>query len=900
MIFFEWGQMYTFKTYTQKKCQVVLLYPMELSSKYDPTEIEAKWYSYWLKNKIFASTPDHRSAYTIVIPPPNVTGVLHMGHMLNNTIQDVLIRRARMRGYNACWVPGTDHASIATEAKVVQKLRAEGIKKSDLGRDAFLEHAWEWTHKHGGIILEQLKKLGASCDWDRTAFTMDEVRSESVYKVFVDLFEKGLIYRGLRMVHWDPEAKTSLSDEEVLHQDIMATLYYVKYEVVDAPGTYLIVATSRPETIMGDVAIAVHPKDERYTALHGKKVRVPIGGREIPIITDDYISIDFGTGCLKVTPGHDWNDFAIGQKHGLKVIDVLNEDGTLSSDGLQYEGLDRFAARKIIAADLHSQGSLEKTESYASSVGTSERTGAVVEPRLSLQWWIRMPELAKPALEAVMTDEIQLLPEKFKNTYRHWMENVKDWCISRQLWWGHRIPAYFYGPNESDFVVALSAEEALIKAREASGRPNLQASEVTQDPDCLDTWFSSWLWPISLFDGINRPDNEEMAYYYPTQDLVTAPEILFFWVARMAMAGYEYTGKRPFKNVYLTGIVRDKLGRKMSKSLGNSPDPLELIKQYSADGVRMGMLLTSPAGNDLPFDEDLCVTGRNFNNKVWNAFRLIQGWEVEEGPANASSRWAAAWFKEVLNQAIIDLEDDFEKYRLSDALMRLYKLIWDDFCAWYLEMIKPAYGQPISRESLENTTQFFEQLMTLLHPFMPFITEELYHALGERPEGASIGLSTWPTATTSDSVHSREFIHVEELVIALRTVRKERNIPFKIALDIAYQGTLPSGMDLVSKLINTGTLTAVTTAPGGAVVVRAGTREYFVLLEVSEEDAAAERQKASKELDYLMGFAKSIHGKLSNEKFVAQAPASVIDNERKKLSDAEAKIALLQAQLGKE
>jgi valyl-tRNA synthetase len=643
---------------------------MELPSKYAPQAIEAKWYAYWLQNQHFKSIPDGRPAYTIVIPPPNVTGVLHMGHMLNNTIQDVLVRRARLRGFNACWVPGTDHASIATEAKVVQKLRTEGIKKSDLTRDAFLEHAWDWTHKHGGIILDQLKKLGASCDWDRTAFTLDEERSDSVYKVFVDLYEKGFIYRGLRMVHWDPEAKTSLSDEEVIHKDIQAKLYYVRYELEDAPGTYLTVATSRPETIMGDVAIAVNPKDERYRQLHGKRVRVPVGDRLIPIVADDYVTTDFGTGCLKVTPAHDWNDFAIGQKHGLETLDVLNEDGTLSAHGLQYAGMDRFAARKQVAADLEAQGLLFKVEEYASSVGTSERTGAVVEPRLSLQWWIRMPELAKPALDAVESDEIRLIPEKFKNTYRHWMENVKDWCISRQLWWGHRIPAYFYGTGENDFVVALSAEEALQKARTASGNPGLSAADVRQDADCLDTWFSSWLWPISVFDGINRPDNPEMAYYYPTQDLVTAPEILFFWVARMAMAGYEYTGKRPFENVYLTGIVRDKQGRKMSKSLGNSPDPLVLIDQYSADGVRMGMLLTSPAGNDLPFDEDLCVTGRNFTNKVWNALRLVKGWEVADLPADAASEWAVGWFEQVLAQAVADLNDDFDKYRLSEALMR--------------------------------------------------------------------------------------------------------------------------------------------------------------------------------------------------------------------------------------
>ena len=704
---------------------------MEIASKYAPGLVERLWYTRWMDGNAFRSTPDERPAYAIVIPPPNVTGVLHMGHMLNNTIQDVLIRRARMRGYNACWVPGTDHASIATEAKVVQKLRESGIKKSDLSREAFLEHAWEWTHKHGGIILEQLKTLGASCDWDRTAFTMDETRSASVLKVFVDLYAKGHIYRGQRMVHWDPEAKTSLSDEEVLHKDIQAKLYYVRYEVVEKPGTYLTVATSRPETIMADRAIAINPKDKRYTALHGLHVRVPLGGMEIPIITDEYVTPDFGTGCLKVTPAHDWNDFAIGQKHGLDVIDVLNEDGTLNEHGLEWAGMDRFAARKATAAHLEERGDLVKVETYASTVGTSERTGAVVEPRLSLQWWVRMPELAKPALDAVMSDEIQLIPEKFKNTYRHWMENVKDWCISRQLWWGHQIPAYFYGEGEEDFVVALSVEEALEKARQASGNSGLQASDLRQDEDCLDTWFSSWLWPISVFDGINHPDNPELDYYYPTQDLVTAPEILFFWVARMAMAGYEYTGKKPFEKVYLTGIVRDKLGRKMSKSLGNSPDPLALIEQYGADGVRMGMLMSSPAGNDLPFDEDLCLQGRNFSNKVWNALRLVKGWEAGEGEVDAASAWAMTWFEQVLSETLIQLEDDFQKYRLSDALMRLYKLIWDDFCSWYLEMVKPAYGEPIAAPVLAKTVDFFEALMKALHPFMPFITEEVWHVLRE-------------------------------------------------------------------------------------------------------------------------------------------------------------------------
>ena len=870
---------------------------MEIASKYAPGLVERLWYTRWMDGNAFRSTPDERPAYAIVIPPPNVTGVLHMGHMLNNTIQDVLIRRARMRGYNACWVPGTDHASIATEAKVVQKLRESGIKKSDLSREAFLEHAWEWTHKHGGIILEQLKTLGASCDWDRTAFTMDETRSASVLKVFVDLYAKGHIYRGQRMVHWDPEAKTSLSDEEVLHKDIQAKLYYVRYEVVEKPGTYLTVATSRPETIMADRAIAINPKDKRYTALHGLHVRVPLGGMEIPIITDEYVTPDFGTGCLKVTPAHDWNDFAIGQKHGLDVIDVLNEDGTLNEHGLGGAGMDRFAARKATAAHLEERGDLVKVETYASTVGTSERTGAVVEPRLSLQWWIRMPELAKPALDAVMGDEIQLIPEKFKNTYRHWMENVKDWCISRQLWWGHQIPAYFYGEGEEDFVVALSVEEALEKARQASGNNRLQASDLRQDEDCLDTWFSSWLWPISVFDGINKPNNPELDYYYPTQDLVTAPEILFFWVARMAMAGYEYTGKKPFEKVYLTGIVRDKLGRKMSKSLGNSPDPLALIEQYGADGVRMGMLMSSPAGNDLPFDEDLCLQGRNFSNKVWNALRLVKGWEAGDGEVDAASIWAMTWFEQVLSETLTQLEDDFMKYRLSDALMRLYKLIWDDFCSWYLEMVKPAYGEPIAAPVLAKTVDFFEALMKALHPFMPFITEEAWHVLREVDSDRFLNLQDWPKPSTADRNQLAAFAHVEELIVALRNVRKERNLSFKQPLDLRFKGEAPSGLAVVEKLVHAPG--ASSEVPDGALALLAGTREYFLVFSAVEAALSDEdRAQIEKDIAYYTGFIASIEKKLSNPGFVNNAPPAVIEIERKKVHDSQAKLAALQARLG--
>ena len=869
---------------------------MKIASKYLPGQVEKAWYQKWMDNNAFRSVPDNRESYTIVIPPPNVTGVLHMGHMLNNTIQDVLVRRARMKGFNACWVPGTDHASIATEAKVVQKLRKEGIKKSDLTREDFLKHAWDWTDKHGGIILEQLKNIGASCDWERTAFTMDTKRTESVLKVFVELYEKGYIYRGQRMVHWDPEAKTSLSDEEVIHKDIDAELFYVKYEIVERPGIFLTVATSRPETIMADRAIAINPKDDRYRDFHGLSVRIPLNNIEIPIILDEYVALDFGTGCLKVTPAHDWNDYAIGEKHGLEVIDVFNEDGTLNDHGLEWNGLDRFDARKKIADYLNDSGFLTKVEKYKSSIGTSERTGAVVEPRLSLQWWVNMPDLAKPALTAIMNDEIRLIPNKFKNTYAHWMNNIKDWCISRQLWWGHQIPAYFYG-NDGEFVVAIEPEKALVKAREASGNNQLSLSDLRQDEDCLDTWFSSWVWPISVFDGINNPNNKDLNYYYPTQDLVTAPEILFFWVARMIMAGYEFANVKPFENVYLTGIVRDKKGRKMSKSLGNSPDPLELINRYGADGVRMGMLLSSPAGNDLPFDEDLCLQGRNFSNKIWNALRLIDGWEVDESlKAGDAEKWAMDWFSEVLSQTLEDLDSDFDKYRLSEALMRIYKLIWNDFCSWYLELVKPKYGEPISKDVLDQTKYFFESIMKVLHPFMPFITEEVWHLLSPIPSNKFINNEDWPNININSTGCLKEFTHVEELTTALRTFRKEKNIPFKQGLDLRIKNDLPRGIAAVKKLTNIKSIESEWLNSGFPIL--AGTQEYQLILDDSIADISDEEKlNIEKEVNYLFGFINSIEKKLSNPNFVNNAPSQVVDLEHKKIADAQSKLKALKSRL---
>ncbi len=870
---------------------------MEIASKYNPAEVEDKWYQYWLNNRFFKSEPDEREPYTIVIPPPNVTGVLHMGHMLNNTIQDILVRRARMLGKNACWVPGTDHASIATEAKVVSKLAQEGIKKSDLTREQFLEHAWEWTHKHGGIILEQLKKLGASCDWDRTCFTMDEKRSESVLKVFVDLYNKGLIYRGVRMVNWDPKAQTALSDEEVNHKEQQGKLYYLRYKIVGESG-YAVVATTRPETILGDTAVCINPNDPKNAHLKGKKVIVPIANREIPIIEDDYVDIEFGTGCLKVTPAHDVNDYMLGEKYNLQAIDIFNDNGTLNEHGLQYADMDRFDVRKKIEKDLEDAGLLEKTEAYTNKVGFSERTDVPIEPKLSMQWFLKMENLAKPALEAVMDDTIKLHPAKFKNTYRHWMENVKDWCISRQLWWGHRIPAYFL--PEGGYVVAETPEKALEQAQLTTHNSQLTLNDLRQDEDCLDTWFSSWLWPISVFDGINQPNNKDIEYYYPTNDLVTAPEILFFWVARMIIAGYEYRKDKCFSNVYLTGIVRDKLGRKMSKSLGNSPDPLDLIAKYGADGVRMGMLLTSAAGNDLPFDEVLCEQGRNFNNKIWNAFRLVKGWEVSNDiPQPKSAQTGIQWFQNQLNKVIEELDDSFDKYRLSEALMAVYKLFWDDFSSWYLEIIKPAYQQPIDKKTYDATIGFFDILLKLLHPFMPFITEELWHALEERKDGMSIMVEQMPKVQPHDIQLISSFEEVKEVVAGIRSIRLQRNIPNKDVLELQVLGKNNTQFDdIILKMCNLSAINEVKEKSSDAVSFLVGTIEYAVPLEnnINPEEELA---KLTEELKYQQGFLQSVMAKLSNESFVSKAPAKVIDMERKKQADAESKIKTLEESIKK-
>lgn len=868
---------------------------MELPSKYNPEGIESKWYQYWLKNGFFHSTPDQRQPYTIVIPPPNVTGVLHMGHMLNNTIQDILVRRARMQGKNACWVPGTDHASIATEAKVVEKLAAEGIKKTDLSREEFLNHAWEWTRKHGGIILEQLKKLGASCDWDRTAFTMDEIRSQSVIKVFVDLYEKGKIYRGIRMINWDPKAKTALSDEEVIFKEQEGKLYYLKYKLCpttenDNSDEYLIVATTRPETIMGDTAVCIHPADPRYQHLKGRKCIVPLVNREIPIIEDEYVDMEFGTGCLKVTPAHDVNDYMLGEKHHLPSIDIFNDDGTLNENGGSYAGMDRFEVRKKIVKDLEVAHLLEKTENYLNKVGFSERTDVPIEPKLSMQWFLKMEELAQPALEAVMTDKIKLYPPKYKNTYRHWMENVKDWCISRQLWWGHRIPAY-YLPN-GGWVVAETKEEAYQKALKIANEP-FPIEDLRQDEDCLDTWFSSWLWPISVFNGILEPDNEEIKYYYPTDDLVTAPEILFFWVARMIIAGYEYRGEKPFKNVYLTGIVRDKLGRKMSKSLGNSPDPLLLIEQYGADAVRMGMLLTSPAGNDLLFDESLCEQGRNFNNKIWNAFRLVKGWQTTEIEQPEASRLAVEWFWHQLNKSLYEMEDLFGKYRLSEALMTVYKLFWDEFASWYLEIVKPGYGQPVDLKTYNATLEFFDVLLKILHPFMPFITEELWQQLSKRKDGESIMMQPLPQPENFDENVIKEFETVKEIVAGIRSVRLQKNIPNKEVLKLLVNGKDNTNFySVVKKLGNIESIEKTAEKSPGSVSYMVGTTEYIIPTG-NKVDIASEIKKLEEELAYLEGFLASVLKKLNNEKFVANAQPQVVENERKKKADAESKIASL-------
>ena len=862
----------------------------ELASKYSPEEVEGKWYEYWLKHDLFKSTPDSREPYTIVIPPPNVTGVLHMGHMLNNTIQDILIRRARMEGKNALWVPGTDHASIATEAKVVARLASKGIKKTDLTRDEFLKHAWEWKEEHGGIILEQLKKLGASCDWSRTAFTMDEVRSKSVLHVFVDLFNKGLIYRGVRMVNWDPAAQTALSDEEAVYKEEHGKLYYLRYKIVGEDG-YAIVATTRPETIMGDTAMCINPNDPKNAHLKGKRVIVPLVGREIPVIEDDYVDVEFGTGCLKVTPAHDVNDYMLGEKHNLKSIDIFNDNGTISEAAGLYVGMDRFAVREQIEKDLAEAGLLEKVEAYTNKVGHSERTNSVIEPKLSMQWFLKMDSLAKPALDAVMQDDIKFHPSKFKNVYRHWMTNIKDWCISRQLWWGHRIPAYFL--PEGGYVVAETVEEALRLAQEKTGNKELKIEDLRQDEDVLDTWFSSWLWPISLFNGILDPDNEEIKYYYPTADLVTGPDIIFFWVARMIMAGYEYKNDMPFRNVYFTGIVRDKLGRKMSKSLGNSPDPLMLIEKFGADGVRMGLMLAAPAGNDILYDDSLCEQGRNFNNKIWNAFRLVKGWEVADIEQPEYAKTAVKWFEAVLNKTLAEVDDLFGKFRLSEALMAVYKLFWDEFSSWYLEMVKPAYGKPVDRATYEATLGFFDALLRLLHPFMPFITEELWQHIAERKDGESVMTALLPKAGAFSEQTIADMDVAKDIIAGIRTVRLQKNIPNKeeLELQVMGEGNVPVE-SIIKKLANLSAVANVSEKDATAAAFMVGTTEYAVPLG-NNINVEEELKKLEADLKYQEGFLQSVLKKLSNEKFVNNAPAKVIEMERKKQADAEAKIATL-------
>ena len=873
---------------------------MELASKYSPEAVESKWYQYWLDNHLFSSKPDGRKPFTVVIPPPNVTGVLHMGHMLNETIQDILVRRARMEGYNACWVPGTDHASIATEAKVVNRLAQQGIRKEDLTREEFLKHAWAWTDEHGGIILKQLRKLGASCDWDRTAFTMDDVRSESVIKVFCDLYRKGLIYRGVRMVNWDPKAQTALSDEEVIYKEEHSKLYYLKYRVEGgSPDEYAVVATTRPETIMGDTAMCINPNDPKNQWLRGKKVIVPLVGRVIPVIEDEYVDIEFGTGCLKVTPAHDVNDYMLGEKHNLPSIDIFNPDGTLSAEAGLYVGMDRFEVRRQIEEDLTRAGLMEKVEPYTNNVGFSERTNVPIEPKLSMQWFVKMKHFADLALAPVMNDEICFHPAKYKNTYRHWLENIKDWCISRQLWWGHRIPAYYL--PEGGFVVAENREEALRLAIERTGNVQLKAEDLRQDEDALDTWFSSWLWPISLFDGINRPGNEEINYYYPTADLVTGPDIIFFWVARMIMAGYEYTGKMPFRNVYFTGIVRDNQGRKMSKQLGNSPDPLLLIEKYGADGVRMGMLLSAPAGNDILFDESLCEQGRNFCNKIWNAFRLVKGWQVSDVDAQpTTARRAIAWFEALLDETSAEMKDLYSKYRLNEALMLIFRLFRDEFSGWYLEMVKPAYGSPIDAATLQATLGFFEQLLQLLHPFMPFITEELWQQLKERNEGESIMVSLLNIAPSTPEGRRlvAEMDTVKSIITNVRSIRAEKNISPKKAMLLEVSGENPSAAydEVVMKMANVETICSVSAKSEGAASFMVGTTEYAVPLG-DLIDVTAEIEKAEAELKHLEGFLAGVMKKLQNEKFVAHAPEQVVALEKKKKSDAESKIATLKETL---
>ncbi len=884
---------------------------MELASKYNPADVEGKWYQYWLDHKLFSSKPDGRQPYTVVIPPPNVTGVLHMGHMLNNTIQDILVRRARMEGKNACWVPGTDHASIATEAKVVNKLAAQGIKKTDLTREEFLKHAWEWTDEHGGIILKQLRKLGASCDWDRTAFTMDEKRSESVIKVFVDLYNKGLIYRGVRMVNWDPKALTALSDEEVIYKEEHSKLYYLKYYVADddmsgetgaegevvhrdAEGRrYAVVATTRPETIMGDTAMCINPADPKNQWLKGKKVIVPLVGRVIPVIQDDYVDVEFGTGCLKVTPAHDVNDYMLGEKYNLPSIDIFNDNGTLSEAAGLYVGMDRFDVREQIEKDLAAAGLLEKVEAYTNKVGFSERTNVAIEPKLSMQWFLKMQHFADMALPPVMNDELKFYPAKYKNTYKNWLENIKDWCISRQLWWGHRIPAYFL--PEGGYVVAETPEKALELAKEKTGKADLKLEDLRQDEDCLDTWFSSWLWPISLFDGINNPGNEEIKYYYPTSDLVTGPDIIFFWVARMIMAGYEYMGDMPFRNVYFTGIVRDKLGRKMSKSLGNSPDPLDLIERYGADGVRMGMMLSAPAGNDILFDDALCEQGRNFNNKIWNAFRLVKGWEVSaEVEVPEAAALAMKWFESKQNAVALEVADLFSKYRLSEALMAVYKLFWDEFSSWYLEMIKPAYGQPISKVVYDTTIGFFDNLLHLLHPFMPFITEELWQHIVDRKDGESLMVSPMVAPGKVDEAIVQQFEVVKEIISNVRSIRLQKNIAQKEALELQAVGENPVAAfnAVITKMCNLSSIAVVEAKADGAAAFMVGTTEYAVPLG-NMIDVEAEIARMEAELKHKEGFLQGVLKKLSNEKFVNNAPAAVIELERKKQADAESIIKSL-------
>ena len=885
---------------------------MELASKYDPQDVEGKWYQYWLDNKLFSSKPDGRDPYTVVIPPPNVTGVLHMGHMLNNTIQDILVRRARMEGKNACWVPGTDHASIATEAKVVNRLAQQGIKKTDLTREEFLKHAWDWTHEHGGIILKQLRRLGASCDWDRTAFTMDETRSRAVIHVFCDLYQKGLIYRGVRMVNWDPKAQTALSDEEVIYKDEHSKLYHLKYYVVeqdcqqvdeenvmhkDEKGYYAVVATTRPETIMGDTAMCINPEDKKNTWLKGKHVIVPLVGREIPVIEDSYVDIEFGTGCLKVTPAHDINDHALGLKHGLATIDIFNDNGTISEAAGMYVGMDRMDVRKQISADLQEAGLMEKIEDYNNKVGFSERTNVPIEPKLSTQWFLKMQHFADIALAPVMDDDIEFYPKKYKNTYRHWLENIKDWCISRQLWWGHRIPAYYFdNEGKKDFVVAETAEEALKLAQEKNA--NIKAEDLEQESDCLDTWFSSWLWPISLFDGIEHPDNEEINYYYPTSDLVTGPDIIFFWVARMIMAGYEYRGKMPFKHVYFTGIVRDKLGRKMSKSLGNSPDPIDLIDKFGADGVRMGMMLSAPAGNDILFDESLCEQGRNFNNKIWNAFRLVKGWETADIEQPKSAEIAVKWFDAKLKEVNEEMQKQFKDYRISEALMTVYKLFWDEFSSWYLEMVKPAYSQPIDQKSYDATLRFFDALLKMLHPFMPFITEELWQHIYDRKDGESIMREKLdiPAPTAEEQKLAADIEAVKQIIAGVRTVRNQKNIAQKeqLSLQAVGKNDFEAYNDVTLKMANLDKIEVITEKSADASSFMVGTDEFAVPLG-DLIDVAAEIEKAEAQLKHLEGFLMGVRKKLSNENFVAHAPEKVVALERKKESDSVEKIAALKA-----